>query len=192
MGTQVQHAPQWQAWSSIYEPSQTIKGRKVKRDLVYLIGIPVTVFQLGNAAIPCDVFGDWGIFLVTGCGIALSILKGLPPQWARKKWACRSNSKHNLVLTRGNGAQHAIVIRGNGHGFNLEDLASGKSNNIVVTESWTRIALLAQTALWILLLITSAGQKANTWFLLAVGGTGILQNVYVAGAQRDPRILAFL
>ena len=55
-----------------------------------------------------------------------------------------------------------------------------------MTNTWTSIALLSLAALWILLLITAAGQKTNTWFLLAVGGIGILQNIYVAGAQRNP------
>lgn len=76
---------------------------------------------------------------------------------------------------------------GNGHSFNLEDLASGQSNTLVATNTWTRIALLALATLWILLLITAAGQKTNTWYLLAVGGIGILQNIYVAGAQRSPK-----
>lgn len=171
---------------SIYRPSLTVKTGRVERDLVYWIGIPVMVVQLGIAAIPWGLFGDWGIFLITACGIALSLATGLLPQWAKEKWACRSNAKHNYILTRGNGAQHAIVVLGNGLGFNLEDLASGQSNALVVTNTYTRITLLALAALWILLLITAAGQKTNTWFLLAVGGLGILQNIYVAGAQRKP------
>ena len=171
---------------SIYEPSCTVKAGRVKGDLVYWIGVPTTVFQLGVAAIPCGLYGDWGILLITGCGIALSMATGLLPQWEKEKWACRRNAKHSFILTRGNGAQHAIVVLGNGHGFNLEDLASGQSNTLVVTNIWTRIALLVLAALWILLLITAAGLKSNTWFLLAVGGIGILQNIYVAGRQRKP------
>ena len=171
---------------SIYQPNLTVKAGRVERDLIYWIGIPVMVVQLGIAAIPCGLFGDWGILLITGCGIALSLATGLLPQWAKEKWACRPNAKHSFILTRGNGAQHAIVVLGNGHGFNLEDLASGQSNIVVVTNTLTRIALLALAALWILLLITAAGQKTNTWFLLAVGGIGILQNIYVAGAPRNP------
>ena len=171
---------------SVYQPSLTVKAGRVKRDLVYWTGIPVMVAQLGIAAIPCGLFGDWGILLITGCGIALSLATGLLPQWAKEKWACRPNAKHSFVLTRGNGAQHAIVILGNGLGFNLEDLASGQSNTLVVTNTPTRIALLALAAFWILLLITAAAQKTNTWFLLAVGGIGILQNIYVAGAPRNP------
>lgn len=172
---------------SIYEPSKTIKAGRVKSDLVYWIGVPVMMFQLGLAAIPCGLFGDWGIILITGCGIVLSISTGLLPQWAEEKWACRKNSKHSVILTRGNGAQHAIVIMGNGHGLYLEDLASGQSNARVETKIWTRFALGTLATLWIFLLITAAGQKANTWFLLAIGGSGILQNVYVAGAQRKPQ-----
>lgn len=171
---------------SIYEPNLTVKAGRVKRDLVYWIGIPVMVFQLGIAAIPCGLFGDWGILLITGCGIALSLATGLLPQWAKEKWACRPNAKHSFILTRGNGAQHAIVVLGNDHGLNLEDLASGQSNTLVATNTWIRIALLTLATLWIFLLITAAGQKTNTWFLLAVGGIGILQNIYVAGAQRSP------
>ena len=171
---------------SIYKPSCTIKAGRVERDLVYWIGIPVMVVQLGIAAIPCGLFGDWGILLITGCGIALTLATGLLPQWQKEKWACRSNAKHGYILTRGNGAQHAIVILGNGHGFNLEDLASGQTNTVVVTNTLTRIALLTLAAFWILLLITASGQQTNTWFLLAVGGIGILQNIYVAGAHRKP------
>jgi hypothetical protein len=171
---------------SIYEPSRTVKAGTVKRDLVYWIGIPVMVVQLGIAAIPCGLFGDWGILIITACGIALSLATGLLPQWKKEKWACRPNAKHSFILTRGNGAQHAIVVRGNGHGLNLEDLASGQINVLVVTSTLTRIVLLALAGLWIVLLITAAGLKANTWFLLAVGGIGILQNIYVAGAQRNP------
>ena len=37
---------------SIYKPNLTVKADRVERDLVYWIGIPVMVFQLGIAAIP--------------------------------------------------------------------------------------------------------------------------------------------
>jgi hypothetical protein len=37
-----------------------------------------------------------------------------------------------------------------------------------------------------LLLVTAAGLKTNTWFLLAVGGIGIAHNIFVAGANRRP------
>lgn len=175
---------------SIYRPSSTVQAGSVKRDLVYWVGVPIMILQLGVAAIPCGIFGDWGILLITGSGIALSVATGTLPlllsQWKKEKWACRPKAKHPYVLTRGNGSQHAIVILGNGHGFNLEDLASGQNNTLVLTNLSTRITLFLLATLWTLLLITAAGLKANTWFLLAVGGIGILQNIYVAGASRKP------
>jgi len=36
------------------------------------------------------------------------------------------------------------------------------------------------------LLITVAGLKTNTWYLLAVGSIGMVQNIVVAGASREP------
>ena len=50
----------------------------------------------------------------------------------------------------------------------------------------SRFVILGLASLWILLLVTAAGLSRNTWFLHAVGGIGILQNVFVAGTQRTP------
>jgi hypothetical protein len=155
-------------------------------DLVYFIGFATTLFQLGIAAIPCGVFGHWGIFLVTVSGIFLSFATGSLSQWSKEKWACRRKSDKTVILTRGNGSQHAIVIIGDGNGFDLEDLAAGPTNVDVSASYTTRIAVTLLAALWILLLITAAGIKQNTWFLLAIGGIGILQNIFVAGWRRFP------
>lgn len=155
-------------------------------DLVYFIGFASTLLQLGIAAIPCGIFGDWSIFLVTVSGILLSFATGSLSQWSREKWACRRNSEKTVILTRGNGSQHAIVIIGDGKGLDLEDLA-GVPTNVDASASYsTRIAVTLLAGLWILLLITAAGIKQNTWFLLAVGGVGILQNIFVAGWRRFP------
>ncbi|KAK7903103.1 hypothetical protein LTR67_001120 [Exophiala xenobiotica] len=156
-------------------------------DLVYWIGFATTIIQLGIAAIPCGLFGDWGILLVTVIGILLSFASGWLPQWKEEKWACRKNSDKNVILTRGNGSQHAIVILGDGKGLDLEDLAAGQTNVDVSTSILTRVSVTILAAFWILLLITAAGLKKNTWFLLAVGGIGILQNIFVAGWRRLSR-----
>ncbi|KAK5378695.1 hypothetical protein LTR11_004390 [Exophiala xenobiotica] len=156
-------------------------------DLVYWIGFATTIIQLGIAAIPCGLFGDWGILLVTVIGILLSFASGCLPQWMEEKWACRRNSDKNVILTRGNGSQHAIVILGDGKGLDLEDLAAGQTNVDVSASTLTRVSVTILAAFWILLLITAAGLKKNTWFLLAVGGIGILQNIFVAGWRRLPK-----
>ncbi|KIW66871.1 hypothetical protein PV04_06161 [Phialophora macrospora] len=171
---------------SVYEADPARRGYP-GYDAVYWVGFVTTFVQLGIAAIPAGIFGDWGIFLITIAGILLSVMTGALPQWAKEKWACRSKSKKNVILTRGNGSQHAIVILGNGSGLDLEDLAAGQTN-VDVSASWfTRVTLIALALLWILLLITAAGIRQNTWFLLAIGGLGILQNIFVAGWRRDPK-----
>lgn len=156
-------------------------------DLVYFIGYATIVVQLGIAAIPCGLFGDWGILLVTAGGIILSLITGSLPQWAKEKWACRHNTHKTVILSRGNGNQHAIMIIGDGHGIDLEDLSASPSNASISSSYTTRFTVVGLAICWILLLITAAGLKQNTWFLLAVGALGMLQNIFVAGWRRFPK-----
>lgn len=51
---------------------------------------------------------------------------------------------------------------------------------------FTRIACFLQAFFWILLLITVAGLRSHTWFLVCVGGLGMLQNAIVASVARSP------
>ncbi len=169
---------------SVYKAGEAQAGTS-GYDFIYWLGFGTSILQLGIAAIPCGVFGDWGILLITVVGISLSFVTGSLPQWREEKWACRDKSNKDVILTRGNGCQHAIVILGDGKGFDLEDLAAGPTN-IDVSAPKTRFALTGLAALWVLLLITAAGIKQNTWFLLAIGGVGTLQNIFVAGNMRCP------
>ncbi|KAJ5522165.1 hypothetical protein N7527_006280 [Penicillium freii] len=169
---------------SVYRTQEAVKNYP-GYDAPYITGILTTIVQLGVAAIPYGLYGNWSIFLVTAAGTILSFSSGALSQWSKEKWACRSNTKKTLVLTSGNGSQHAIVIQSNGVGMDLEDLAANDPGTFASYK--TRSAILALSALWIILLITAAGIQQNTWFLLAVGGIGALQNVYAAGASRLPR-----
>jgi hypothetical protein len=171
---------------TVYRASAGQTAGVPKKDRIYWSGIFTAVIQLGIAAIPCGIYGDWGILLITASGIALAFATGSLPQWSKEKWACRRESDKTVILTRGNGSQHAIVIVGDGHGLDLEDLAAGNFNDEMLTSSITRLALVTLATLWILLLISASGEHANTWFLLAVGGIGALQNVAVAGWRRRP------
>ncbi|KAK5660284.1 hypothetical protein OQA88_12824 [Cercophora sp. LCS_1] len=171
---------------SFYEPSKTRDAGVPTPDYVYWSGVVTVVLQLGIAAIPCGIDGHWGILLITVSGTMLSFMTGLLPQWSKEKWACRRNAKENYVITRGNGAQHAIVVLGNRKGLNFEDLAAGQENVEVTANTFTRVVLSLLAALWILLLITSAGIKTNTWYLLAVGAIGMVQNIFAAGWNRRP------
>lgn len=121
---------------------------------------------------------------MTAAGILLSFASGALSQWSKEKWACRINTDKTFVLTCGNGSQHAIVIRGAGVGLDLEDLAAPDTGAVAKRE--TSLIVIALGVLWILLLISASGITQNTWFLLAVGGMGILHNMYVAGISRPP------
>lgn len=45
------------------------------------------------------------------------------------------------------------------------------------------------TVLWFMLLLSSTGIQAHAWYLLAVGGIGMMQNLITAGAPRQPEML---
>lgn len=65
-------------------------------------------------------------------------------------------------------------------GWDFEALAGG-----VGESRWeTRWICGVLVVWWILLLITVSGLKNHTWFLIGVGGIGMFQNVYLAGAKR--------
>jgi len=171
---------------SIYKADQATPGYP-GYDLVYFIGFATSIVQMSVAAIPCGLYGDWGILLVTTSGIILSFATGSLSQWRKEKWACRRNTAKTVILTRGNGSQHALVIIGDGKGLDLEDLAAGPNSINVSASNTSRIVVTLLAVLWILLLISAAGIKQNTWFLFAIGGIGILQNIFVAGWRRFPK-----
>ncbi|KAL8868543.1 MAG: hypothetical protein Q9198_008142 [Flavoplaca austrocitrina] len=131
---------------------------------------------------PCGLYGQYIILLVTACGIVLAFASGALPQWKEEKLACRSKSRKVIALTKGNGAQHVIVINGRGVGLDLEDLATADG----LTLKSTRYCVSGFAVLWLALLITVAGIRENTWYLLAVGFIGMAQNVFVAGKSREP------
>ncbi|KAL3478309.1 hypothetical protein BJX99DRAFT_224624 [Aspergillus californicus] len=175
---------------SVWEPSRTKASAEPGRDLMYWSGVIVTIVQLGIAAIPAGMNGDWGVLMITGSATALCLLTGGLTQWKVEKWACRrldTRSKKNFILTRGNGAQHAIAVISNGRGLDLEDLATGFSmiDSPTITIG-AQLSTIALGILWVALLITASGLPGDSWFLIAVGGLGMLQNILVAGWKRTP------
>lgn len=87
----------------------------------------VILVQLGIAAIPFGLYGNWGISLVAATGQALVFATTALPQRRAEKLSCRKASKKNIALTRGNGSRYVAVILGNGVGLDLEDLAGAES-----------------------------------------------------------------
>ncbi|KAG0130677.1 hypothetical protein HOY82DRAFT_366228 [Tuber indicum] len=167
---------------AVYEADPKKAAGVPDRDWVWYSGLICAILQLAISTIPWILREDWSIFFTTGCGICLALGSGALPQWREEKWACRRNTKKTAVLTKGNGQKDCIVIIGGEVGLDLEDLAGGRGVDLPSTRYWASF----MAALWIALLIAVSGLKHNSWFLLVVGVLGMMQNIIVCGAPRNP------
>ncbi|KAI4092957.1 MAG: hypothetical protein LQ339_007778 [Xanthoria mediterranea] len=156
----------------------------VQHDWVWYSGFVVIMLQLAVAAVPWAWRGNWLILLATACGTLLALGGGALPQWKAEKWACRPKSPETYCLLRGNGHQQVIVIESAGMGMNLEDLASSRVPGL----PFHRLLTTVLATLWIVFLVTVAGLREDTWYLLAIGCMGMVQNIVAAGAARDPSV----
>ncbi|KAI4267790.1 MAG: hypothetical protein L6R38_008093 [Xanthoria sp. 2 TBL-2021] len=152
-------------------------------DLVWLIGWVTIVVQLVISIIPWISYGQWGISLVTLSGIVLAAITGAMPQWTQEKWSASILERDKVTcLTRGNGNRHVMVFVGSMGSWNLEVLATGRPN----PRPQTRWLSLILAFLWTCLLISVSGIENHTWYLLGIGGIGMLQNLFAAGTPRSP------
>jgi hypothetical protein len=151
-------------------------------DWLWHSGLTVILIQFIVAIIPWMIHQNWTVPLITTMGTLLALGGGALPQWQAEKWTCRRNSKGIYSLTRGNGHRHVVVIKSNGVGLNLEDLAIGR----VHPAFHTRIALGILACLWIAFLVTVAGLKEDAWYIFFIGCIGMGQNIIVAAAPRNP------
>ncbi|KAJ7249502.1 hypothetical protein B0H12DRAFT_694177 [Mycena haematopus] len=167
-------------------------------DFWYYFGVAVIFMQLGLAAIPWGLYDDWSILMLTLSGTILCLLTGSLPQWNSEKFqARRLSSKGKVVaLTVGNGSRHVFVIIDPGRGMDLEDLAGGQSplhrqraergTKIISMRARTQFACVVLAFLWMIFLITWTSVDTNPWFVILVGGSGMVHNVLVAGVKRKP------
>ncbi|KAH7150347.1 hypothetical protein B0J13DRAFT_499347 [Dactylonectria estremocensis] len=153
-------------------------------DLVWWLGWATLVSQLAIVGVPWALYGDWTIMLVTLSGTTLVAVTCAMPQWTEEKWAVPSKLERDKVtcLTRGNGHLHIMVLIGTRGSWDLETLATRSP----VPRTETRWISLILAILWICLLIVISGLKEHTWFLIGIGGLGMLQNILAAGFSRRP------
>lgn len=156
-------------------------------DAWFFSGYVVALIQLAIAVLPLIFWGAWDTFMIASVGTVLAFCSGWLPQWRRERWSCDKKSKQTFILTRGNGAQHALVIRGCGKGLDLEQLAA--YNETVTASVYTKALTGLLTLLWVALLITVCGIGEHTWFLVAIGAIGMVHTVLVAGVPRKPEVL---
>ncbi|GAB1319241.1 RDD domain-containing protein [Madurella fahalii] len=183
--------PEWEALRvTVYEVDDNppVPHGVPTLDRVWFSGIVVIVVQLVVSTVPWIISADWGIFLVTAAGTVLALLNGSLPQWREEKWACTKKGGATVTITQGNGSRHAIVILGKkGVGLDLEILAIG--TRTASPSAFTRVASAVLALFWIVLLVVVAGLNENSWYLLAVGLLGGVQNLHAAGASRKPSAL---
>lgn len=131
-------------------------------DRVWFMGIIVIVIQLGIAAIPWCVYGQWDTFLVTAAGNLFAVGTASLPQWRSEKWACPKTGGQTVAITEGNGSRSVMVVLGKrGVGLDLEIMARGTRTApaFLSTRIWNCVLAL----LWAVLLITVSGMNQNTW-----------------------------
>ena len=109
-----------------------------RADYIWLGSLFTMLAQLGIAAIPCGLYDNWSILMVTAIGTLLALITGALPQWKVEKFAARTNSKKLMALTVGNGSRHIVLIKGNGKTLDFEDLASSQGPK--VRRSWDKYA----------------------------------------------------
>jgi hypothetical protein len=161
---------------------------KPSLDLVWWLGWVTIIIQIIIATLPWFLNKNWGVLMVVLCGNFLALLTCALPQWRQEKWVGRTLESDNVTcLTRGNGHLHIMVFIGCRGSWNLETLATAA----LVPRLETPIISLVLAVLWTCLLITVSGLKEHTWYLVGIGGIGMLQNIYAAGKARDPSTANF-
>lgn len=103
-------------------------GHSNRWSRIFIMNGLVMILQLVIAAVPWITDEDWSIFLITTIGTMLALMMGALPQWRAEKFSCRTNeSKKDVLITRGIGTRHVMMIVGDGHCLDIEDLAGGES-----------------------------------------------------------------
>jgi len=173
---------------SIYSVSKSKPAGVPDKDWVYYNGVCTIIVQTIISVLPAVLNQNWLVFMITTCGIFLVLVSGALPQWRAEKWAARRVDKREVIcLTRGNGSSSVIVIVSDGTGIRLEDLATAR----VERTHFTIIMTFILATLWIVHLFIVQAVVADAWYLLAIGGLGMIQNLIAAGAPRSAGALGF-
>lgn len=158
------------------------------KDWVYYSGVATIIAQIIVSVLPAILNQNWLVFIITICGILLALLGGALPQWRAEKFAARRVNKREVIcLTRGNGSNSVIIIVSDATGIRLEDLATAR----VERTHFTTVMTFILASLWIVHLLVVQALDTDAWFLFAIGGLGMIQNLIAAGAPRSAAALGF-
>ncbi|KAK8003337.1 oxidoreductase [Apiospora arundinis] len=178
---------------------------KSKRDWLWWSFMLGLLIQLILAAVPMMPTAgrqqpNFYVLLITVIGTLLSFAMASQRGTRQEKFGLRTGkaetgSKDVFALTKGNGHNIALII--------LPDLFPGVGNaqrseisHLPFLDSMaisshhqtlmSRLATGFWAILWIVLLLMIGGSLADSWFLLGVGGVGMIHTSLIASCPRSP------
>lgn len=177
---------------SVYKPDPDHPAKIMQHEWFYYFGYLVIIAQLVVSALPWIFHGgsNWIHFVIVLGGSTLAIFTANLWGWGSERFACRQGTKKTVIITRGNAAQHALVVLGRqegqpGNNLDLEDLAGAGEGRR--SPLGTCVTVVFLSSLWVVLLISVDGLQDHTWYLVAAGAIGSIYTAIVAGRQRRPK-----
>ena len=121
--------------------------------------------------------GSREVMVIYGDGVALDLEELAAGESPRSDRVWEASSLFSARVKEKTGERHK-----NGNEYRRTFMYDG----LPVGLWMTRIACFCQTIFWIALLITVAGLRSHSWYLVLVGGLGMLQNAILAAVARSP------
>lgn len=115
------------------------------------------------------------VIIGDGKGLDLEDLAAAESPWTRHRGECSSRLMRLSCDASGD-------VKKDSKGVSKKEV--WMIGDVPLSFRLTQVACLTLATVWILLLITVAGLKENAWYLLIIGGLGMIQNMMVAGATR--------
>ncbi len=125
--------------------------------------------------------GSKDIMIIIGGGECLNLEEFAVSDTPRNGRPWEKFSKQLIARARNSG-DGSLSFHRNGHILRDANEIHGLPVGFWITLTMT----IVQSILWLMLLITVASVRNNTWYLLAVGGIGMFQNGIVAAIERPP------
>ncbi|KAK8041485.1 hypothetical protein PG994_014492 [Apiospora phragmitis] len=129
---------------TVFEATGTRNGpTRFSWTYLHLVGALITLAQLGIAAIPLALKGDWSVFLITAVETAFVQWCGCLPEWTSEKLPSRQKSDALYALSSGNCAREIMIIIGCGKCLDLESLAAPHPSR--ASRPWEKFSWLSRS-----------------------------------------------
>ncbi|PON28913.1 hypothetical protein TGAM01_v202021 [Trichoderma gamsii] len=140
------------------------------------VSLRIDIFQIQESETP-QIDRVWILGWLTI--VAQLVISAAP--WVRHgDWGVFLVTASGTMFALMTGSLRQWNLENNGTAWDLESLATASSASLAETP-WL-LGVLA--VLWGCLLITVSGLQQNAWFLVLIGGIGMVQNIYASVARR--------